>query len=437
MLLAPDLPTVVLSRRLVVMLLIATIPVVALVAWTAKLDSFPDEKLHVVTASYYDDHWLPPAMDGDLTPYVGVHGVSYFMLWPPQAAYLVFAKAAHLVGADDDARWRAYRVMSALLWAGLVLTVLRFLRRAPWVVLLVGLTPQVWYVFTYFSADAFSYGMTAMIVLLLGVPDSPARRFLATGKPMGGGLALGACFGGLALSKMNFMPFALFAVVYALVLAWRMRKTGGMARRALVVATTGFIVSGPFLAADVARNGLGRDQRFETLRETYAAPGFKPSDIAAGRAYQGLALRERGVSLAAMFSRPWRWGLFTYRSFFGVYGTMNIFSPPGVNGVQRLVCLALVALAFLTRRRPWTTDQKLLLVTAMVLVLVTLWAAFWRAWTFDFQAQGRYVFAIIPITTLALLDLCEPRESTAHWALSAVLSVVGLISILSALPQLA
>jgi hypothetical protein len=149
-----------------------------------------------------------------------------------------------------------------------------------------------------------------------------------------------------------------------------------------------------------------------------------------------LGLRERGVSVSAMFSRPWRWGLYTYRSFFGVYGTLDIFSPPGVNGVQRLVSFALVALALMTRRRPWSGDQKLLLGVAIAMLAVTMWAAFWRAWTFDFQAQGRYVFAIIPILALLTLDLCDERENAPHWAIATVLSIAGFISILCALPQL-
>src|SRR5262249_49627487 len=158
----------------------------------------------------------------------------------------------------------------------------------------------------------------------LGVSDSAARRYLETGTPLRGALVLGACFGGLALSKMNYMPFALFAVVYCGALAWRLRGTAGLLRPAVVIAVTGIAVAAPLLTTDVVRNGLDRDARFEELRETLAAPTFKPSAIAAGNAYKGLALRQRGVTARAMFSRPWRWGLFTYRSFFGVYGMMNV-----------------------------------------------------------------------------------------------------------------
>ncbi len=417
-------------------LIAMTIPVVGLVAWTAGFNSFPDEALHVTTASYYLDHWLPPAVGSELAPFVGVHGVSYFMLWPPQASYWLFAKASQLVFVHDDVRWSVYRAICVILWLLLVVGVLREARRTPLVLLLVGLTPQVWYVFTYFSPDALSYAIAAMLSLQLAVPDSAARRYLATGAPLAGGIFLGVCFGGLALSKMNYMTFALFAVVYCGVLAWRMRATRGFLKRAVLVAATGAIVASPMLAADLSRNGLDRDARFEELRERLAAPGFKPSDVAAGTAWKGLGLRERGVPLRALFSRPWRWSFQTYRSFFGNYGQVNIPSPDGINAVQRFFAIALLVLAWLQRRRPATLDQRLLFGFGIAMIAATLGAAIWRAWTFDFQAQGRYIFAIIPIIAVLVIDSSDRRESPLQWGMFASLSAVGLISILSALPRL-
>lgn len=413
-----------------------TIPVVALVAWKSRLNSFPDEALHVTTASYYLSHWLPPKIGPELAPYAGVHGVSYFMLWPPQASYLLFAKASQLAFASDATRWLAYRGFCVGLWLILVAYVLREARRTPSALLVVGLTPQVWYIFTYFSADALSYAVASVLAVLLAVPESPSRRFMETGKPVAGGILLGACFGGLALSKMNYMTFAFFAVVYCGVLAWRLRATPGLAKRAALVAVVGALVAGPLLVVDVVNNGVDRSERFEQLREELAAPKFKPSDITAGDAYKGLGLRERGVSFRAMFSRPWRWGLLTYRSFFGVYGTMDIFSPPGVNGVQRIAAIALLVLAWLFRKRPLTRDHMLLLGAGALMIVASLAAAFWRAWTFDFQAQGRYVFAIIPIATVLLIDCTDRRQTAVQWGAFAVLALLGLLSILSALPHL-
>ncbi|HSI05194.1 MAG TPA: hypothetical protein VLC93_11985, partial [Myxococcota bacterium] len=230
--------------------------------------------------------------------------------------------------------------------------------------------------------------------------------------------------------------FAFFAVVYCIVLAWRLNLGVALLRRASVIVVSGAVVAGPFLVADLVNNGIARDTRFEQLREELAAPSFKPSDIAAGEAYRGLALRQCGVSAPAMFSRPWRWGNLTYRSFFGVYGTMDIFSPKRVNGMQALCAIALLVLAWWQRKPSPRPGRPLLSTVGLTMIAVTLAAAFWRAWTFDFQAQGRYVFAIIPIAALLLMDGTERRANALHWGLFAVLAILGLWSILAALPQL-
>ncbi len=424
------------ARTTALVLLALTVPVVALVAWTAGLNTFPDETLHVTTASYYLEHWLPPPISRELAPYAGAHGVSYFMLWPPQATYMLFAKASMMAFSSDEGRWLAYRGFCVVIWALLVLCVLREARRAPWGLLLIGLTSQVWYIFTYFSADAFSYAVASFLALQLGTPESLSRRFIANGAPQTGGVLLGVCFGGLALSKMNYMTFALFAVVYVFVLVWRHARAKHMFRRACIVIASGALVAGPFLVVDLLNNGVARDDQFEQLREELAAPSFKPSDIAAGTAYRGLALRQRGVSAGALFSRPWKWGELTYRSFFGVYGAMDIFSPKRVNGMQALCSIALLLLAWWQHKRSVLPGRHLLFAVGMVMIAASLGAAFWRAWTFDFQAQGRYVFAVIPITALLLMDSRERRESPVHWGLFGALAILGLWSILSAVPLL-
>jgi hypothetical protein len=138
-----------------------------------------------------------------------------------------------------------------------------------------------------------------------------------------------------------------------------------------------------------------------------------------------------------VFSHPWRWWQLTHRSFFGVYGTMDIFSPRGANDVQRLCAIALLVLAWWQRKRPPLPGRRLLTTVGLAMIAVTLAAAFWRAWTFDFQAQGRYIFAIIPIAALLLMDGSERRVGAMHWGIFVVLALAGFWSLMTALPMLA
>ena len=415
-------------RRVAVGAVLASVMLVAVHAARDRLNAFPDEQLHITTAAYYLDHWLPPPTSTALAPYAGVHGVSYHMLWPPQASYWLYAKASNL--APFVPRWAFYRGLCVLLWLALVVHVLRAARTQPWLYWLVGLTPGVWYVFAYYSPDALSYGVAAVLVTQLVRPESVSRRYIAEGTPRLGAVVLGGLIGLLALSKLNYLTFSGAAFVYCCVLLLRNKVS---AQRAFVVIAIAFTVAAPLLFADLANKTRGDD--FEQTREQLAGPGFHASDIANGTAYYGFALRDRGVPAAALLHRPWRWGLLTSRSFFGVYGTMDVDPIPRLNDLQFLLGLCLLAL-IAAGWRGGTLDSQILIATCLVMCAVALIAAFWRAWTFDFQAQGRYVFALIPILVLVSAERSHVRHPRLFWGLAAAMSVAGLVSFAAALPYL-
>lgn len=426
--------TVVWLRRIAASAVVASILVVGAHALRDRFNAFPDEELHVVTAAFYREHWLPPTMGPALAPLAAVHGMSYHMLWPPQATYWLYAKASILFAVAANHTWLLYRGLSVLLWGSVVLMVLRRLSRAPWLFWLVGLTPGVWYLYSYFCPDALSYAVAVVLTMQMGLPDSVSRRYLATGSPRWGALVLGVAIGLLALSKLNYLTFSATAFAYACVLLWRQHDSAYL-RRALGVLVVACCVAGPFLVTDLVRNGTHSE--YESLRDSLAGPGFRTSDIRDGTAYYGYALRDRGVPASALFHRPWRWGLLTLRSFFGVYGTMNVNPLPWLNDVQGFIALGvLVLLVFATRRR-LTRDQRILVGVAGVMCVAAVGAAFWRAWTFDFQAQGRYCFAVIPIVVLVALDVCDEPRAILHWGLAACCAIASVISLASALPYLA
>lgn len=421
-------------RRVALSGVVVSLALVAAHAWHDRLNSFPDEQLHVMTTSYYLDNWLPPPISDALAPYAGVHGVSYHMLWPPQATYWLYGKAASLVSVQDP--WRFYRGLSVLMWLGVLAYILRAARKQPWLFWLVGLTPAVWYVFAYYSPDALSYAVSAVLVAQLVQSDSVSRRYLLDGKPLSGALVLGVGLGLLVLSKLNYLTFSAALAVYCGVLLWRNRYVASYVRRSLLVVAIGCVIAAPLLIADMVNNAHERDQRFEATRERLAGPGFHDSDIANGTAYYGYRLRDRGVAAPALFRRPWRWGLLTSRSFFGVYGTMDVDPLPRLNDLQFILGLGLLALMVACRKRQLPADGLLFVSAALCFCVVAIVAAFLRAWTFDFQAQGRYCFAMIPILVLLAADVCDTRHAPIFWGLGAATAWAGVLSFASALPYL-
>ncbi|UID78594.1 hypothetical protein J3U96_18850 [Stenotrophomonas maltophilia] len=209
----------------------------------------PDELLHDADAGYFQHHWAPPRMDAaDLatsftsSPY----GVTYLSEW--NVVYLFAAKTSRIfgeLGLDVMLSYRAFNLaLFALMLVGLVVI------RAPrgsYIPLLI--TPQLWYVFSYFNGDAmpFALGMLAATIALM--PEGPLQRFLQRRGPLdaatlGHLLVFCTCLGLLLLSKKNYWPVAAFIALSMSVVALRLRA---LLASSLVV----------LLLAGVAANGAG------------------------------------------------------------------------------------------------------------------------------------------------------------------------------------
>ncbi len=114
-----------------------------------------------------------------------------------------------------------------------------------------------------------------------------------------------------------------------------------------------------------------------------------------------LQMRERGTSLKS-FIKDYRWGEKIFRSGMGTYGYLTIASSQDYYNIMRV--LGLGGLLFvgvsIALRGGWSGN--LLFGGAIFCCTALIVVACYRAWTVDFQAQGRYLFAIVPILGMIL-----------------------------------
>jgi len=402
-----------------ILLLLAGVQVLVM-ALVSPLNAHPDEELHVTTARFFLDRWLPPAADdprvpGHLDP---VYGTSYLLASPPQILYPLAAKSARLFGFSN--RWAlglrlwsvaAFMVLAAAAWRLAPRTLL------PAVCLL--WTPQVWYVFSYFNSDAFPFFLSFLIALLVGWPGPTDWRRSAPAA-----LLLGL----LLLAKHNYWPFAAFAVLF---LALRSGP-----KRALAVAGLTAMVAAPLLVRDAVINRFEKEERKAALREEYAADAFKPSRLGTPGADPGLALRAQGVSLADMLTqRPWARRI--TRSFGGAYGHMDILAPPAYYIIQAVLFTGLLLAAAIAWRRGWAPARLALLLLAVLAGAAVILIAALFCWMYDFQPQGRYLFPLLPIFLLAGLGLSGDDPRRIPWPVPLALFLLGSYSFaLVGLPRL-
>ena len=196
------------------------------------------------------------------------------------------------------------------------------------------------------------------------------------------------------------MPFVAL-VAFAKTFFWRRdEKLPSLIGKWLLIAlATGAL----YLALNFAHSAING---FETERlrveqaEKFAAPGFRPSEIAQGKAVPRLALRTRGAEFRTLFFK-YGWARRSFESFSGVYHWMTLDSAPAYYLFMGALYLALLGfIGAALRRYPWS-DALFVVAVFGVAILVLLVSAY-HSWTVDFQPQGRYLFPILPMLAFIL-----------------------------------
>lgn len=464
---------------------------------TTSRSVHPDEYSHVGAARYYLNHWQPPAVDApEIVDSYSIYGASY--LNELDVVYLIAAKATQFWAGFGLDETTALRLFNVLLFGALL--AVAWVRRSAWAgVAVLLLTPQLWYLFSYFNADVFPLFLSLLAAMLFAAPDSPVSRFVEGERASR--LALFVfilALGLLLVSKRNYLPvvFAaglsltvrhlglsvwgvLLGAVGAALLLFRLVAGGDLVHMfpytARLFAPAGLVLLGlfailalwpvlrqpilrprlyrlgllfalavvvasPRIAQDIAVNGTSAQKsvRMSAVAEQYADPRFKPSTLVTNpsASFPGLGLAAKGVTFTQIMGQPYGWAANSWRSMLGVYGYVNIFAPPLL---YWLLGAGVLMLCF--SMVGWAlarAEARRDLVVAVAGIALVALSSIVHSWANDFQAQGRYLFPGVAIVAAYLLS--QPGILRTRWASFAVaLCFVG--SVLSfvgvALPALA
>lgn len=399
-------------------------------ALLTKFNAHPDEYLHFETARYFVSHWFPPALnDPGIAPTFSHYGFSYMR--DLDAAYFLMGKFMALFPA-----WLASPEIAARLFNVALFTILSAwlagrlqASLAPCVLLI---SPQIWYVFSYVNGDAWALALAMLIVVQLAAENSVLARYLQAdgwSKSIEGGISFAAVLALLLMAKRNyylFLPFiGLVAIWKAAV--WRgnetiLRPIQKWAVIALLTATFYF----PVRAAHEAINGFEIPRLQQEQAEKYAAPNFKPSEIAAGKGSPRLILRKQGVPFAALLTKG-NWLAESFQSFCGVYRWMSLKGSEYYYLLMGLLYAALVALLLLRVARLSWRDVVFVAGVLGIAVLVVLISAY-HSWTADYQPQGRYLFPILPMFAFLFHRYRESLRSRAFYLLFGCLFACSIYS---------
>jgi hypothetical protein len=367
----------------------------------AHSNSHPDEYLHVESARYYLEHWLPPALTSPwVTPSYSHYGMTY--LSSLDAGYLMAGKAGLFLQPFLPGIFTTLRFFNA----GLLLILLfvwsaGFFRQSygPWVFLL---TPQIWYVFSAYNNDAWALFVSFLLVGQIASADSFLKRYLSSGTSLRVVLAAipPTLLGCLALlTKSNYLLVFVFFVLWLVYFTLGTPTRSDALRVALKVVPLILIplaLRFGLYAYQQSVNGGNLRQTIVQQADELADPDFSPSGLQSGKAGALINARAKGISATDLLIRH-RWLYITIASFFGTYGWMIYFSPPWFYGVMIAGWIGLLGWALAaTLTRPALRERAFNVVAWLHLPLI-LALCFYHSWTSDFQAQGRYLFPFLPI----------------------------------------
>lgn len=412
--------------------------VILAMAFISGLDVHPDELGHANSAGYYSDAWLPPPVD-DPKVLKTISGYGVSQLFRLEMVYFWAGKFTALLSKlvhDDLLRLRLFNGMLFLI---LLLIVSRRIRHVPLLVWGLVLTPQVWYIFSYFNADAFAFFIAFLLAWQLVDPDSLTRRYLGSTTLWGmwpGGILCGVLVGALLLSKMNYYLYMVFILV---LIAWDFvsdrrgaqgKENHLRLKKWALVACVVLCVYLPPVLYDQYVNDFNKDEKISNFAEKNAAYPFKTSTImtAPDDSYPGLYLRSKGILWYEIFLENNYWRTLTLYSFFGVYGYMNIYADSPYYETLYLFLLGMVLLIYFYAARTMDFKQGVAFWMTLLFLLLAIGQSTYASWTGDFQPQGRYLFPMIPIAMVGLSRLDTAFQKSIIPVFNLILLLFSLTS---------
>lgn len=378
-------------------LLVVVLTLNVVMATVSKRNTHPDEYVHLEASAYYQQHNLPPAVEDDEIKHTySAYGIS--RLNNGEIYYLLAGKFSLLFKALHVDNLLALRAFNIFLFGLIFLYSVKFVE-ARLVALPFLLSPQIWYIFSYCVSDAFGLFLCFLAGCEITRKDSFFNRILdhhSDSFPYVSAVAVALLIGLLMLLKINYYPFIilLYAVIF-----WRCvtQRDGRKSVFYRVIAFTllALLFAGLRVGADYYVNGMDRQQKILAMQEKRAHHWYKPS-TELHKKHVSMYMKERGVTLKEMIIK-YKWVAHTFETGFGKYGYFTISGSESYYRLMKWCAIIFLAFVYATVLIKGNLETRLLALLAAAMAAALVAASVHRSWTVDFQAQGRYLFPLLPM----------------------------------------
>ena len=420
--------------RFVPIAMLVALTLIIAMASISKENAHPDERVHVAGAEYYEYNTKPPKICAPNTldtysPYgasrLNSHELAYFFAGK-------FMRLASLVPLENHMKARYFNVsLFAIL---LILAAINPIFRMLCLPLI--LSPQIWYLFSYFNSEAFAIFVCILLAYQIVAPQSVFKKLVRGEYKLGRALAIFVMLSLLAsmffFIKRSFYFFSLFIFVCGFFWWWlegRKHQAKIYYQHALGILVSGALLFGGWSLYQESINDYQRAEKIVSCKEQVARYIYKPSTPVEKSAWS-IHWKEKGLGLDLIFE--YRWFEKVFRSAFGYYGFFTLPASDEQYNAFRILSGMLILYLFVFGLLRGSAFERSALIAALLVTAALIATALWKAWVSDFQPQGRYLFAIIPILGV-LIAWLHRRLNTNTLSLMALtlfgLSVFSFLSI--------
>lgn len=381
-----------------------------IMAIRSKLYAHPDETVTRVAIDYYLGNWLKPS--GESNWVAGTFSpAGYSRLFEDTWYYLAAGKIGWLVSVLTHSA-TYFRILNVILFSIMAGIAIKYGKKEKWLYFVLLFTPQLWYVFSYATSDAWDFFWGFIITYELILQESSLNNFLE-GKRKRSVLWLGFIFSNIFLAKQNYYCVLLFAFI---VLLFRLFSMSGkklvlqIRRYCEILASTGvFYFIKKFL--DYILSNIEQNKLFFVER-----------------AYTGkaLSLFETGYSIKDLFIGK-DLGKALFGSFIGAYGWMAHWNNEiHTYIVAFLYGTVICVLLTLTHQMNWKEKFEIFFLLGVCILMFLMVVI--HCWMSDYQPQGRYMLPVIFI--LGYIST-KAKEKWQASLLSVLMLMIGITSIIS------
>lgn len=394
----------------------------------------PDEMQTRAAVEYYRTHWIQPDIRSEFIKST-VSGYGMTRLSEINLYYLFAGRLANFCAFE-----MSFRALGMLMILILLCFVLKNMKKERFMTILFFATPQLWYLFSYATSDAYDYLFAVFAAYEVLSDHSALNRILKEPfekRQIPAYLGAGFLFGNLLMAKKTF--YVVLATIFMLLL-YRLLFAQKEERRKLFgkyLALLGiaFMIVLVRYMPDLGYYGLHKGAAVDQVIEETAWTQYKPSTPAIEQAESTL-LYEKGVSLKEFFTE-WNFNRELFKNYFGYYGIYSLSAKEWYYVLMGALYIALLAVVgILVHKNIKCQMAQGNPVLRIRLTYWTMWGMIalmylltvYNAYFVDFQPQGRYLFPALPALACQMTLYKEVEEHRAVRTLLTAIAVVSLYS---------